>query len=77
VEIAQSWDQRDGMGLSMGVSSVILRRCVDTEQYTAQHLRQNFHLVKPPEVDLKFSKPKQSRTGLRGRPCKCAQLMPN
>ncbi len=45
VEIAQPCDQRDRMSLSMSVSSVILRHRADTQQSTAQHLRQNFHLV--------------------------------
>ena len=63
MEIAQSCDQRDRMSLGMGVSSVILRHRADTEQSTAQHLRQSFHLVKPPEIDLKFRNPSKREPG--------------
>jgi hypothetical protein len=75
MEIAESGHQGDGMGLR--VRRMILRHRADTEQSTAQQLRQNFHLVKPPEVDLKFETQAIENREPGGRPCKCAQLMPN
>src|SRR5438874_10361444 len=47
----------------MSVSGVILRHRADTQQSNAQHLRQNLHLVKPPEVDLKISNPSNRKPG--------------
>src|SRR5882724_11210564 len=64
VKVAQSGHKRDGMDLGMSVGRMILRCRAHAKQRTAQQLRQNFHLDNPPEVDLEFRKPKQSRTGL-------------
>ena len=50
MEIAQSRHQRDRVGLH--VRGMILRRRAQAEQSTAQHLRQNFHLVNPPEIQF-------------------------
>src|ERR1019366_6116976 len=62
------------MGLHVG--GMILRHCAQAEQSTAQHLRQNFHLVNLLNSILKFE-PQLLRNDRKDAPCKCAQLMPN
>jgi hypothetical protein len=55
MEIAQARHQRDRVGLH--VRSMVLRRRAQAEQSTAQHLRQNFHLVNPPEFSFGIRAP--------------------
>ncbi len=75
MEIAQPRHQRDRVGLPM--RGMILRRRAQTEQSTAQHLRQNFHLVNPPEFNFGIRAPNNRELAVENTPCKCAKLMPN
>ncbi len=75
VEIAQPCHQRDRVGLH--VRGMVLRRRAQAEQSTAQHLRQNFHLVNPPEFNFEIRAPNNRELAVENTPCECAKLMTN
>ena len=58
MKVSETGHQRDRMSLRR-VGSVILRDGTRTQQNTAQHIRQNSHLVIPPACDFDVRAPNQ------------------
>jgi len=76
MQIAKPGDKRDGVRLRM--RSMILRRHSDAQQGPAQNVRQNLHLVNPPELNFEIVLQDGGLHWLGTiAPCKRAQLMPN